>query len=148
DDDTGDRIGDAHQRRMQRRGDAPYHVIPDKDGENKDGELEDKGRAGRRRGMRLRRELLRQNIEVVCEAARVAGGLTGLLGDRYRICHQFSVQAAEARASAAGAGRSTGFTTAPFSVSNVALTISSPESILSPPSLSTRSVRKFSKLRA
>ena len=38
-----DRVGDAHQRRMQGRRDAPHHVEADEDGEDKDGEQKKEG---------------------------------------------------------------------------------------------------------
>src|SRR5205814_9339426 len=51
DDNHGaDRVGDAHQRRVQRRRDVPDDVIADEDGEDEDGEADDGviNRAGHR----------------------------------------------------------------------------------------------------
>src|ERR1051325_11855676 len=45
DDHARYRVGNAHQRRMKRRGDAPDHVVTDKDGEHEHGQLEDERRA-------------------------------------------------------------------------------------------------------
>src|SRR5262249_6354061 len=57
-------------------------------------------------------------------------------------------QPVETEVSAAAGGARAGFTTAPFSVNNVALMISSVVSILSFLSLSTRRVRNDKRLRA
>src|SRR6266700_6092977 len=42
-DHRGDRVGHAHQRRMQRRGHRPHHEITDEDGENENRQPEDEG---------------------------------------------------------------------------------------------------------
>src|SRR5688572_1433642 len=38
-----DGIGHAHERRVQRRGDVPDHLVADEDGQNEDGEVDDDG---------------------------------------------------------------------------------------------------------
>ena len=43
DDDRGDRVGDRHQRRMQRRRHRPDDVVADEDREHEDREAEDEG---------------------------------------------------------------------------------------------------------
>ena len=45
DNDGGDRVGDRHQRRVQRRSDRPNDVIANENGENEDGQIEDEGRS-------------------------------------------------------------------------------------------------------
>src|SRR5690606_12231139 len=43
DDHAGDRVGHRHQRRVQRRGDAPHHVVADEDREHEGDQVVDRG---------------------------------------------------------------------------------------------------------
>ena len=80
DDDARYRVGDAHQRRMQRRGHPPDDVVADKDGEHEHRQLEDKGRAASAAVRCVcNGQLLRQRVEVVRQRAGIAGKLAGAL---------------------------------------------------------------------
>ena len=132
-DHRGDRVGDRHQRRVQRRRHRPDHVVADEDGQHEDGEAEHEGvdrAAGRRRAPPRPRRV----GELVGIALRRIGGilarsLCGGLGLVKELVAGVSIRhGVVLPVSAAGSaifGWKFGCTTAPSRVRFVALTSSS-----------------------
>jgi hypothetical protein len=69
-DHRGNRVGHRHQRRMQRRGDVPHHVVADEAGHQEDGEQEDD-----------RLDLGGDRGDAAGECLGVLGKLVGALGE-------------------------------------------------------------------
>src|SRR5262245_44211092 len=72
---------------MQRGSHSPDHVIPDKDREHENRQLEYKRRPDRFRRRRLLHQLLGQHIEATRERDGLAGSLAGPLGQGDGVRH-------------------------------------------------------------
>ena len=90
DDNTRNRVRDTHQRRMQRRGHSPNHVITDKHREHENRQLiYERWAAHRSRphGGCLETQLMGHGLQIVREPSGVTGEPAGPLGQRGGVCH-------------------------------------------------------------